>query len=391
MLPVACLGAAAPYLLRSRCLYLRAVEGAPELESYVYEAVSHIKTLRTLHLSTELDPKWSNDYNLSPYADAPALLSALTALTRLTLERSQCYEHDGDVYQEYEDEADRERWFQIREAHRTSLLSALRCMPQLQHLDCPTLWLQPSEAASLTALTSLTMQGMLPPATAQHHASEPAAADPSADGIPPAASTSGSLPPQLQELSLHFSVSVRVLALLRPPASLRGWAPEGIRFGALDVDVEGRVTAEAVDAVGPAVRVLLDSRGESSDSGCAGRVCVACNSGLDRLLPREGAHGGHSEWIRRLQGLDAFGTVALSGLELRTADMCCLGHTLCNLKSERLFVCHVVLPLLYAHGPPKATIWHGIKLRSHDHNWYASWLANSAFYSSLNQRLVFSR
>ncbi len=334
-------------------------QGGPHLERDLYRVISGLTTLQNLHLCTEVDLDACADFGPTRYADSPALLSTLTVLTHLTLERTPNYEHDGamyqlynhdddaDAYQQREDELEREHWSEAQEAHRTSLLSALRCMPQLQHLDCPTLWLRPCETAFLTALTNLTLGGLLPPAVL-----EPAASA-SLGGSPPAAAAGGSLPPQLQELSLQTATSPRLLAVLRPPASLTHLCVRCMCFGTSDVDADGRITAEAVDAVGPAVRMLLGHRGDRGNGRSSGSsssnesICVRGGGSEGRLLPREGAQGGHSEWVQQLQGLDgAFGTVTLANLELSTAELRCLGQTLSNLKSERHCVCTILLSSL---------------------------------------------
>ncbi len=321
----------------------------------MYRAIAQLKTLQALRICTENDMEVSSADELLPHANCVTHLSTLTALTRLHLERTRCYEHHGgsmsciqaEINRE-EEEAERDPEDEdeetdsplrkLRAAHRTSLLSALRALPQLQHLHCPTLWLQPSEAASLTALTSLTLGGLLPP-LAREHALNPTRSNalfPLAFAAAP-----GALLPRLQELALQTAVSPRVLALLHPPASLNRLTASTLRFGVWDVDrEEGLLLPEAVASVAPAVQQLtaFPHNGNPPSNSNEAQDCSICIQGagdLWLLRPRAGAQGGHSEWVLQLQGLDgAYGHLAMHQLELSTEDLSCLGRTLPNLRGE---------------------------------------------------------
>ncbi len=264
--------------------------------------------------------------DIRSHAACVARLSALTALTSLKLEPPGYCQGHGDCWQQQQQEQgdDQQTRFEAREAHRAALLSALHCMPQLQHLDCPTVWLQPSEAASLTALTSLTLEGMLPPSGALEPARRRAAVTTAAKR---------GLPPQLRKLALHATVSPQVLALLQPPARFAVLDVPGIRFGVSDVDEEWRLRPEAVAALAPAVQLLVAFRNRALQRD---EITIINHGSYGRLLPREGAPNGHSEWIRQLQGLDgAFAGLALGKFELRTGDLACLGQVLPRLTGGR--------------------------------------------------------
>ncbi len=304
-----------------------AAADGPDVDARLLGLVPHLKTLRALHLVLDGDTDNCTPHTLRPHATCVARLSALTGLTRLKLVLSRCYEHDGDSY--YKQQKDGEQhgaWVEVREAHRTSLLSALRCMPQLQHLDCPTLWLRPSELpACLTALTSLTLGGLLPP---------PAVEGPGGlaggDGFPARLAAGVPLPPQLQELVLRTAASPRAIAQLQPPPPLVHLDVQTLRFGVSDVD-DGKLRPEAVEAVGPAVRKLLACRHPVRGPNLM-RVRTDC--GTDQLLPRDGSPSGHMEWIQQLQGLEAFRNLTLTDVRLRPADLCCLGQALPSLQGE---------------------------------------------------------
>ncbi len=177
--------------------------------------VAQLTTLQSLILLTSFNTtSWSPEAVL-PHATCVARLSALTALNHLQLELSWCYDTHRDSGSAMETEGKQHgAWCEVRETHRTSLLSALRCMPQLQHLDCPTLWLQPSDLASLTALTSATLRGLLPPAVGQQPSGREGRGltGPQAAGCVP-------LPPYLRELVLFLGASPRAYAALRPAAA----------------------------------------------------------------------------------------------------------------------------------------------------------------------------
>ncbi len=298
---------------------------SPAMEARVFSTVAQLTTLKSLLLTTNFNPASISPEAVRPQATCVGRLSALTALTQLQLIPSSSYEHHGDSWSVMERDGDRHgTWCEVREAHRASLLSALRCMPQLQHLYCPALWLQPSELAPLTALTRVTLMGLLPPAVGRPSGQE----DGGLAGLPGA---SVALPPHLRELVLERGASPRALALLQPSPAFSLLDVQLMRFGVSDVTAGGHMRAEAVAAVGPAVRLLTVYRNRASESS---RLVMDCDSGHGLLRPRANAPTGHMEWIRQLRGLDAFGSVEISNMALLAADLSCLGQTLCNITGE---------------------------------------------------------
>ncbi len=298
---------------------------SPGVEACAIGAVAQLTMLRSLRLVTSLGDYWSPEA-LRPHASCVGRLSSLTALTHLYLDTPVLYEHHADSWHEQQHEGEEhEVWCEVREAHRAALLSALRCMPQLQQLECPTLWLRPSELpVQCTALTSLSLKGLLPPAV-----EDPQVAADSGAGAQAAVAA---MPPQLQELTLRGAASPRALALLRPPSCLVRLDLNTLTFSVTDVTAEGRLHAASADAVGPAVRLLLSYRG--------GRRCY-CNhmdieydGGPGRMQPREGAADSHMGWIRELNGLDVCRRLALGGVALSFGDLHCLGRTLGQLRSK---------------------------------------------------------
>ncbi len=316
-----------PVQLTDRARLSTCSTGGPDVEAHVFGGIAQLRSLRSLSLTAHLDPDDCTPDTLRPHATCVAHLSALSALTSLKLELSDCYEHDGHSYNKQQKDGEQHgAWVEVREAHRTSLLSALRCMPQLQHLDCPTLWLRPSELpACLTALTSLTLGGLLPPPAGEGtvHAAG-GSARPLAEG--------GALPPQLRDLVLKDSASPRALASLRLPPSFTRLEVTMLRFGTTDVTPDMRLRPEAVAAVGPAVRMAVAHR----DAACGPKaVCFLGDGGDGTVLPREDSPNGHSEWIRQLRGLDVFRTLVLQGWGfVSTGDMCCLAEALPGLQGE---------------------------------------------------------
>ncbi len=299
------------------------VAEAPRLESRIYSAVAQLRTLHSLHLTTSnLDPTVGFPEALRPHATCVARLSALTALTSLYLNLANYYEHHGDSWERQQQDGEQHgAWCEVREAHRTSLLSALRCMPQLQHLDCPTLWLRASELpAALTALTSLTLGGLLPPPAGGH----PLGLRDAGHGV--------ALPPRLQEMVLQQGISPRALAELQPPPSSFHLDVSVMSFGMSDVLIDGHVRPEAVAVVGAAVRTLVACRSQADDG--PHRICITEDGSPCLLLPREESPSGHMEWIQQLQGLDVFKKLELESISLSTADLCCLGQVLPGLKGE---------------------------------------------------------
>ncbi len=289
--------------------------------------VAQLTTLESLLLMTSFDPASTPLEAVRPHATCVALLSSLTALTQLQLRPSRRYDNRVDSWSVFEEDGGQHKaWCAVREAHRSSLLSALRCMPQLQHLHCLTLFLQPSELAALTALTRATLMGLLPPAVGQ----QPSPREGRGLISLPAAGCVA-LPPHLQELVLVWGASPRAYAALQPAAAFSGLHARALVFGMSDVDTEGRLRAEALAAVGPAVRLLTTYRDPTPGSGC---FSIDGDGSYWPLQPRAGAPTGHIEWIRQLQGLDAFRSLELYNIDLRAGDLSCLGQTLSNLTGE---------------------------------------------------------
>ncbi len=270
-------------------------------EDGIISSILPLTHLRALDLSIHVDPEEFTHEAIAPYTTSLARLSALTALTELQLELSFCYELGSDSLQTMQLEGgDQEAWTEVREQHRASLLSALRAMPQLQHLYCPTLWLHPSEAATLTTLTSLRLGGLLPPPHGE-------------------ASSTNPLPPRLADLHLISAVSPRALASLQIPSTLTSLRSCRLRFGMSDVNQETcQLLPEAVEAVGPAVQRM-------KALGPNGALNIE-HGGTGSLLPRAGVPDGHAEWLGQLGALDGV-NVALRGFALQVEDVCCLAHT----------------------------------------------------------------
>ncbi len=305
------------------------------MEADVFGVVGQLETLRSLHLCV-IPVYYATPEALAAHATCAAHLRTLTVLTHLELQLTGRHETLGDRWelQQRGHPLHRQAWGEAQEVHRTSLLSALRAMPQLQHVHCRTLSLQPAELASLTALTSVTLNELLPPPAVT---AAPPAAQRQASGPPDAA---GMLPSQLQQLTLLGEASPQALAQLQILPCLTRLVVPLMRFGTSDVDEEGRLTAEAVAAVGPAVRLLLACGG-----GGQPEICIRGDGGPERLLPREGSPTGHMEWIQQLQGLDACCSLELRNVALRTGDVCCLGKTLPGLRGKEYGCVFKALPI----------------------------------------------
>ncbi len=296
----------------------------PPLLSSLLAAVAPLRTLQSLCVFMEHNPGLDTPEALHPHATTVSHLSALTALASLTLLLPRCYEHHGENWLRKIHDGDRHAaWCEVREAHRASLLSALRALPQLQHLHCPTLWLHPAEAAPLTALTSLTLGGLLPPAPGGQSTTEPTGGGVRSGGV---GHVHGSLPPGLRTLVIKQGVSPRALALLQPPASLTRLDVSRVCFGTSDVTADGQLLGESVSALGPAVRLLAGLRCGDDQTG---PICIRGDGYIAALRPREGSTNGHMEWIRQLQGLDGYRSdIELWNIELSAADLVCLGQAL---------------------------------------------------------------
>ncbi len=292
--------------------------------SRVLSSVCGLTGLRSLRLDLRLHPDNMTLDAVRPHATSLAQLGALTVLTRLHLELSDCYEPAGDSWdKQQEDGEEHEAWEEVREVQRTSLLSALRCMPQLQDLSCRTLWLRPSEAASLAALTSLTLGRLLAPQ------------DGMAAGV--AAPASGALPPQLRTLSLRAGASPSVLAALQPPPSLTELDLSSIRFGTTDVSRGCKVLPEAVQAFGEAVRLVMHYLPKCRQQEQR-RIQVVAACGDDLMMPPDQAGcEGHAGWIRQLAPLGAWLTgLQIRGIRLTHGDLQCLVSELPNLQASLL-------------------------------------------------------
>ncbi len=319
--------------------------------------MSKLTSLRSLVLHTTLDPTSCTPEALTPHATSVGSLRALTALTRLDLVLSRCYEHNGDSWWQRQREGSQHAaWCDLRETHRASLLLALRAMPQLRHLHCPTLWLRPSEMAALASLTSLSLAGLLPQpapsgtdsvdtiaAAAAAVVAAPSASAPQgfAELPPPPASApagdsgmggdtatislpaaSWPVPPCLHHLALSLGASPRVLASLQRPPTLQRISCNHLRFGTSDVTPGNQLLPQTVAAVGPAVRLLSEAW---TGGGKVPDLTVVADGGAGPLRPREGAAGGHAEWLGQLAALGGrCGMVSLMNLQLRLADLHCL-------------------------------------------------------------------
>ncbi len=282
-----------------------------EKEATILGTVVQLTGLRSLNLRTIVDK--DDPDALEPHARCMTRLSALTALTHLRLELSPCYEHHGDSWDEAERNGDDHHyWGEVVDRHRAALLSALRAMPQLQDLGCPTLWLRPSEAAALTALTRLKVDGLLPPAAGEARSGD--------------SSQKLLLPPLLKELALT-SASPRLLASLQVPVGFRALHVYNLRLGMSDVARhDHELLPETVAAMGPAVRLLTAFRpGEPLWN----ELRISANGGPGMLIPREGVPEGHAEWLGQLAGLGVTQLV-LDSFALQTQDLCCLACKLGN-------------------------------------------------------------
>ncbi len=136
-------------------------------EALLWSTVAQLTQLRSLYLLTNPDPDPAAPEALLPHIPALGSLSALTALTSLDLVLPRCYTPIADShYRRWCSGAVWADWEVVRQLQHTAILSALQCMPHLQHLGCPTLWIpstDPTALASLTNLTSLTLGGLLLP------------------------------------------------------------------------------------------------------------------------------------------------------------------------------------------------------------------------------------
>ncbi len=300
------------------------------MEAQIFGTVAQLTTLRSLQLYTNVNPDAWSPESVRPYATSVAHLSALTALTSLSLVPSWLYEDHGDSWKRAQRDGRKHgAWCEVRDAHRTSLLFALSCMPQLKRLDCPTLWLRPSELGPMGALTFLRVGGLLPPVMGPSDG-------PAEGGSAGVSAADRHLPQRLRELVLRVGASPRALAPLLLTPALCKLDVQLMRFGMSDVDTEGRLRAEAVAAVGQAVRLLAVYRDQIPD---VVRLCIEADGGPGPVKPREDAPNGHIEWIWQLQGLAAFRNLKLAHLDLRAGDLSCLGQALGSMHGKHPCSC----------------------------------------------------
>ncbi len=276
--------------------------------------ITTLTQLRSVNLNLA-DPTISSPDAARHHAATWLYLSALTALTSLKLELSDCYKSAGDSWRrQQQDGEEHEAWEEVREVQRTSLLSALRAMPQLQHLDCRTLSLRLSEAAFLTALTSLTLGGLLPPPQQPHSNS---------------AAAPGALPPQLRALTLAGGTSPTLLAAWQPPPGLTQLHVSCIRFGTSDVSPELQLRPEMARCVSLAAELLARLSGREPFAD----VAIVADCGDLPMQPPVDAALGHVEWIRGLAPLGTWlETVKVEGVRLHVGDLVCLVSTLPQLR-----------------------------------------------------------
>ncbi len=290
-------------------------------QAQLHSTVSTLTQLRSLKLTLLVDPDTCTPDTVRPHATCVARLGALTSLTHLGLNVHPGHMFDGDSWREQQEAGvDHVAWAEVTEVQRTLLLSALRAMPQLQHLSCFRLWLRPSEVAPLTALTSLTVGGLLPPQAAPTAANAGAAS----------CASGGSLPPHLQTLALWEAVPPSALAALQPPPSLKELKVPGIRFGMSDVSPDCRVLPEAMQESGLAAQRLapylrLEWWRELE---------VAGDCGPRPMGPPEAGPRGHTGWIVELAMLSSRSQVKFDRVRLRVGDLACLVATLPKLQAS---------------------------------------------------------
>ncbi len=287
--------------------------GAVAEQKKLLSTMCKLTQLRSLRLELSLGAGSCTLYAMRQHATVLVHLSTLTALTSLDLELPSCYEPAGDSWQrQLQDGHQHAAWEEVREAHRTAVLSALRCMPQLQDLICRKLWLRPSDLASLTAsLTSLILGGLLPPEQQQQDSSSAAA--------------SCTLPPQLRTLALAGGASPSCLAAFQPPPSLMEINVSCIRFGRADVSLDCWLRPQAARDVSAAAELLA----RSEPRAC--KIVADCGNGP--MQPPGGAADGHEPWIR---GLEPLGTwledLTMRGVQLLVGDVVCFASMLPKLR-----------------------------------------------------------
>lgn len=309
-------------------------------EASILKAVGQLRSLQSLCLRTVVDPRACTPQHIAPHAASVMRLSALTSLTRLEFQPSSCYADRNGAWSMLElDGQDRHAWRMVREVHRGALLDALRAMPLLQHLRCPTLGLRQPDAAPLTALTSLTLGGLLPSQPLHEEGNDgnavPVGAHGSARSGAGGANSSGEdkappalWPPRLQELMCDNGASPQALAALRLPGSLRRFSCPVLRLGVLDLQAGRHITQRALEALGPAVRLLTNPATLHAEDS----VEVVVDGGPELLQPRMSWLWGHAGWLGQLAGLDVFRGVKLKGVALHVGDVHCLVRTWPNVR-----------------------------------------------------------
>ncbi len=318
------------------------------METQLLSTVSTLTQLRSLNLSLLVNPHACTPDSVRPHATCLACLGALTALTSLHLSLQAGRKVYGDSWKEQtEAGAEHVAWAEVTEVQRSSLLSALRCMPQLQDLSCAKLWLRLYEVTPLTALTRLTLGGLLPPhvaPTGDGAASAVAAAtSAAAASVGAGASASGgSLPPQLRAFDLWEAIAPSALAALQPPTSMTKLHVSCIRFGMSDVSPDCRVLPKAVRDFGLAARrlapFLLPEYWHD--------LTVAADCGDRPMGPPEAGAQSHTGWIRQMDVLSALTHLRFQGVRLYVGDLACLVATLPDLEASTVShtgVAHAVL------------------------------------------------
>ncbi len=295
-------------------------------EARVLSSVCQLTGLQSLHLSTHVPARACTFAKVLPHFLSLTQLSALTALTSLDLQLPACYRPIADRYSRWEvqpEEDGYQGWAVLWSGQLASLLVALRRMPRLQHLGCRELWMQPSYLAPLTALTSLTLGGLMPASEPLQPLPRPPLPLPPTEGV-----AAWALPPQLQELHLADGASPSILRLLQLPASIKRIRAPVLCFGMYDGTTGCRVQPGAVEAVGMAVRLLARYAGDVDPWV---RVEADCGPGL--LEPREEGPTSHTEWLSQLAWLPpAVTKLELRHVRLRVGDVTCLASALPNIK-----------------------------------------------------------
>eukprot|EP00198_Chlamydomonas_reinhardtii_P004612 XP_001693948.1 predicted protein [Chlamydomonas reinhardtii] len=120
-------------------------------------AVAAVTGLRSLTLKGGL--RLTAD-DLQRHSPTLRCLSALTGLTHLSLQVSECY-HREDSYSFETSPQGRSRWSTAFGLQRSALAAALRAMPGLRSLDCGGMQLRAKDLAALTALTCLKLGGVV--------------------------------------------------------------------------------------------------------------------------------------------------------------------------------------------------------------------------------------